>query len=277
MCHRDHPKSARRNDSRCSGRRDPDRCCAAGHRRPSHARADGSTRGLHPRPMLEPLSRLCRHPVRRPAGVRDGDWGSRRIGAYTVVVLVDDLSVNPLLSIALAASWRSCWRFRSGLAHVPAPRRVSRGWIVGHRRSAEARRRQQRPARRRGRPLHSRIQRLFARHPARPAVLGRGRDCRRINSRDHRTYLVLRSTRGLALQAIRDDELAARSLGVSTLRTKFTAFVVAAFFTGSAGAVLFAADLRVQPGRAARCPRRRWSPPWPARACKDAPAAAAGA
>ena len=46
-------------------------------------------------------------------------------------------------------------------------------------------------------------------------------------------YALLRRPQGLALTALRDDEDAARSLGISTLRVKFAIWVVAAF-----GAVL---------------------------------------
>jgi branched-chain amino acid transport system permease protein len=60
-------------------------------------------------------------------------------------------------------------------------------------------------------------------------------------------YGVLRSRLGLALQAIRDSEGGARSLGTDVYRAKFTVFVVAAFWTGLAGAVYYLANLRVQP------------------------------
>lgn len=52
------------------------------------------------------------------------------------------------------------------------------------------------------------------------------------------TYLVTRSKVGFALQAIRDDESAARSIGVNTRWTKITVFVLSGFFTGLAGALI---------------------------------------
>ena len=52
-------------------------------------------------------------------------------------------------------------------------------------------------------------------------------------------YLLLRSRIGLALTAIRDDEAAARSLGVDVLRTKVLVWIVAAFGCGVAGAVIY--------------------------------------
>jgi branched-chain amino acid transport system permease protein len=60
-------------------------------------------------------------------------------------------------------------------------------------------------------------------------------------------YLVLRSRIGLALTAIRDDETAARSLGVNVLRTKVIVWVVSSFGCGLAGAVIYLNLLRVQP------------------------------
>lgn len=60
-------------------------------------------------------------------------------------------------------------------------------------------------------------------------------------------YLVLRSRLGLALQAIRDDEAGARGLGADVYRSRFTVWLVAAGFTGFAGAVNYLQALRVQP------------------------------
>lgn len=65
-------------------------------------------------------------------------------------------------------------------------------------------------------------------------------------------YAILRSRIGLALTAIRDDEVAARSLGVDVLRTKVLVWVVAAFGCGLAGAVIYLNLLRVQPDAAYR-------------------------
>jgi len=60
-------------------------------------------------------------------------------------------------------------------------------------------------------------------------------------------YLVLRSRRGIALTAIRDDEIGARSLGVNVLRSKLWVFILAAFGTGATGAVIYLNLLRLQP------------------------------
>jgi branched-chain amino acid transport system permease protein len=63
-------------------------------------------------------------------------------------------------------------------------------------------------------------------------------------------YLLLRSRIGLALTAIRDDEAAARSLGVDVLRTKVIVWIIAAFGCGVAGAVIYLNLVRVDPSAA---------------------------
>ncbi len=63
-------------------------------------------------------------------------------------------------------------------------------------------------------------------------------------------YLLLRSRVGLALTAIRDDEAAARSLGVDVVRMKILVWVVAAFGTGVTGAVIALNQVRVDPSAA---------------------------
>lgn len=63
-------------------------------------------------------------------------------------------------------------------------------------------------------------------------------------------YAILRSRVGLALTAIRDDEAAARSLGVNVLRTKVLVWVIAAFGCGLAGAVIYLNLVRVEPAAA---------------------------
>lgn len=60
-------------------------------------------------------------------------------------------------------------------------------------------------------------------------------------------YALLRSRQGLALQAIRDNEEAANSLGVDTMRTKRLIFVLAAFGIGLAGAIWLASATSFQP------------------------------
>ncbi|MEO0487836.1 MAG: branched-chain amino acid ABC transporter permease [Pseudomonadota bacterium] len=63
-------------------------------------------------------------------------------------------------------------------------------------------------------------------------------------------YLFLRSRRGLALTAIRDNELAASSLGIDIWRTKFVVYVVTATLTAMIGALIFLQKLRISPDAA---------------------------
>ena len=59
--------------------------------------------------------------------------------------------------------------------------------------------------------------------------------------------LVLRSRTGLALTAIRDNELAARGNGVNVDRVKLLVYVVTAFGTAMVGALIFLQKLRISP------------------------------
>lgn len=62
--------------------------------------------------------------------------------------------------------------------------------------------------------------------------------------------LLLRSRHGLALTAIRDNELAAQSNGIDVRRLKFAVYVFTAFGTGMAGALIFLMKLRISPDTA---------------------------
>ena len=63
-------------------------------------------------------------------------------------------------------------------------------------------------------------------------------------------YLFLRSRAGLALTAIRDNELAAASLGIDIWRTKFVVYVVTGGLTAMIGALIFLQKLRISPDAA---------------------------
>lgn len=63
-------------------------------------------------------------------------------------------------------------------------------------------------------------------------------------------YLFLRSKRGLALLAIRDNEVAAESQGIAVARMKLAVYVVAALGAGLAGALYFLGNLRISPDAA---------------------------
>jgi branched-chain amino acid transport system permease protein len=61
---------------------------------------------------------------------------------------------------------------------------------------------------------------------------------------------LLRSRHGLALTAIRDNELAAQSNGIDVGRTKLVVYVLTAFGTSMIGALIFLQKLRISPDTA---------------------------
>jgi branched-chain amino acid transport system permease protein len=63
-------------------------------------------------------------------------------------------------------------------------------------------------------------------------------------------FVLLRSRYGLALTAIRDNELAARSNGVNVPRIKLTIYVLTAGGTAMIGALIFLQKLRISPDTA---------------------------
>jgi branched-chain amino acid transport system permease protein len=63
-------------------------------------------------------------------------------------------------------------------------------------------------------------------------------------------YLMLRSRRGLALGAIRDNEAAAAGLGVDIYRVKLGVYVAAAAMTGMIGAAIYLQKARISPDAA---------------------------
>ncbi len=62
--------------------------------------------------------------------------------------------------------------------------------------------------------------------------------------------MLLRSRHGLALTAIRDNELAAQSNGIDVWRIKFIVYVITAFGTSMVGALIFLQKLRISPDTA---------------------------
>jgi len=60
-------------------------------------------------------------------------------------------------------------------------------------------------------------------------------------------FAILRSRLGLALTALRDNELAARSLGIDIWRTKLIVYVATAGLTTLIGALIFVQKLRISP------------------------------
>jgi branched-chain amino acid transport system permease protein len=63
-------------------------------------------------------------------------------------------------------------------------------------------------------------------------------------------FVLLRSRHGLALTAIRDNELAAQSSGIGVWRIKFAVYVLTAFGTSMIGALVFLQKLRISPDTA---------------------------
>ncbi len=63
-------------------------------------------------------------------------------------------------------------------------------------------------------------------------------------------YGLLRSKRGLALAAVRDNIEAAKSVGVDAARLKWLVFLTAAFGTGLAGGLIFLQNGRISPDSA---------------------------
>jgi len=61
---------------------------------------------------------------------------------------------------------------------------------------------------------------------------------------------LLRSRHGLALTAIRDNEMAAQSSGIDVTRIKFLVYVLVAFGTSMIGALIFLMKLRISPDTA---------------------------
>jgi len=63
-------------------------------------------------------------------------------------------------------------------------------------------------------------------------------------------YLLLRGRYGLALTAVRDNQTAAQSLGISVGSVKTWVYVLAAMATGIVGALIFLGKLRISPNDA---------------------------
>jgi len=63
-------------------------------------------------------------------------------------------------------------------------------------------------------------------------------------------YWLLRTRRGLALAAVRDNMEAAKSVGVDATRMKWTVFLASAFGTGVAGGLIYMQKARISPDAA---------------------------
>jgi branched-chain amino acid transport system permease protein len=63
-------------------------------------------------------------------------------------------------------------------------------------------------------------------------------------------YALLRSRTGLALAAVRDNDIAAQSVGVDARRVKWVVFLAAALMTGLVGALIYVQTARISPDAA---------------------------
>lgn len=63
-------------------------------------------------------------------------------------------------------------------------------------------------------------------------------------------YRLLRSKQGLGLAAVRDNEIAAKALGVDARRLKLTIYLLTAFLTGITGALIYLQKARISPDAA---------------------------
>lgn len=63
-------------------------------------------------------------------------------------------------------------------------------------------------------------------------------------------YRLLRSRQGLGLAAVRDNEQAARAVGVDARRVKATVYLITAFLTGCCGALIYVQKQRISPDAA---------------------------
>jgi branched-chain amino acid transport system permease protein len=169
------------------------------------------------------------------------------LGGYALIVLADDLGVNPFLAVPLAGLVAAgfalptaalVFRFRGGYFAVGT-------WAVAE------------------------VYRLLV---ANTPALGRGtgrtlkavfplaRETRELMTYGlavavgvgalAAVYLYLRSRQGVGLMAVRDSEPASESLGVDVLRTKLAVYLLAAFGTGATGALVYLNLLRISPDAA---------------------------
>jgi branched-chain amino acid transport system permease protein len=60
-------------------------------------------------------------------------------------------------------------------------------------------------------------------------------------------YSLLRSKLGLALMAIRDDDVASEAVGINIFRCKLTCFLISAFITGAGAGILYLNSIFIQP------------------------------
>jgi branched-chain amino acid transport system permease protein len=169
------------------------------------------------------------------------------LGGYALIVLADDLGVNPFLAVPLAGlaavgfalpTAALVFRFRGGYFAVGT-------WAV-----AEVYRLLVANTGALGRGTGRTLKAVFplARETREVVTYGLARAVG--GAAMAAVYLYLRSRWGVGLMAVRDSEPASESLGVDVLRTKLLVYLIAAFGTGTTGALIYLNLLRVSPDAA---------------------------
>jgi branched-chain amino acid transport system permease protein len=169
------------------------------------------------------------------------------LGGYALVVLADDLGVNPFLAVPLAGLCAAAlalptaalvFRFRDAYFAVGtwAVAEVYRLLIANTGALGRGTGRTLKAVFPLARETRETITYTLAVAVGVAAVIG--------------VYLYLRSRHGLGLMAVRDSEPASESLGVDVFRTKLAVYVLAAFGTGTTGALIYLNLLRISPDAA---------------------------
>ena len=173
------------------------------------------------------------------------------LGAYLLFALTLRAGLPPLWAIPLAGVISTIVAHPDRRAAVPAARALFRDRHLDRGRGVSAARLAGLGAGRRLRPEPAgRDRDLDCFQPAGarvPDLLGGAR------AGDPGAPLIvwlLRSRYGLALKAIRDNELAARSNGVDVTRIKVLVYIITAFATAMIGALIFLQKLRISPDAA---------------------------
>ena len=174
------------------------------------------------------------------------------LGAYVLFALAMLAGVHPLVAIPLAGRRRRHRRGAGRGADVPPARALFRHRHLGGGGGVPAARRADLGARRRLRHEPAGGGRHLDRVEPADARIPRSTGSR---SRWSSSILVaivwlLRSRYGLALTAIRDNELGARSNGVDVARIKYVVYVAVAFGTAMVGALIFLQKIRISPDTA---------------------------
>jgi branched-chain amino acid transport system permease protein len=169
------------------------------------------------------------------------------LGGYGLIVLADDLGVNPFLAVPLAGVAAAgfalptaalVFRFRGGYFAVGT-------WAV-----AEVYRLLVANTTALGRGTGRTLRAVFPLERATREVVTYGLALAVGVAALAAVYLYLRSRRGVGLMAVRDSEPASESLGVDVFRTKLLVYLIAAFGTGTTGALIYLNLLRISPDAA---------------------------